>query len=45
MKPVPMKPAMRWALAGVLGLPLAGCVYYPDYGYVRGDGYGAAGSV
>ena len=45
MKPVPMKPAMRWMLAGLLGVPLAGCVYYPDYGYVRGDGYGASGAV
>lgn len=40
-----MKPALRWMLAGLLGLPLAGCVYYPDYGYVRGDGYGSAGTV
>lgn len=41
----PMKSAVRWMLAGLLGLPLAGCVYYPDYGYVRGDGYGASGAV
>ena len=40
-----MKPAMRWMLAALLGMPLAGCVYYPDYGYVRGYGYGATGSV
>ena len=33
-----MKPAMRWMLAGVLAMPIAGCVYYPDDGYVRGDG-------
>ena len=42
---VPKASAMRWMLAGLLGLPLAGCVYYPDHGYVRGDGYGASGAV
>lgn len=41
----PKTSAMRWMLAALLGLPLAGCVYYPDYGYVRGDGYGASGTV
>ena len=40
-----MKPALRWMLAGLSGMSLAGCVYYPDYGYVRGDGYGSTGSV
>ena len=40
-----MTSAMRWLLAGLPGVLLAGCVYYPDGGYVRGDGYGAAGAV
>lgn len=40
-----MNATMRWMLAGLLGMPLAGCVYYPDYGYVRGDGYGTTGTV
>lgn len=40
-----MKRAMRWMVAGLLGMPLVGCLYYPDYGYVRGDGYGSTGGV
>lgn len=40
-----MNPGLRWLLAGLLGVPLAGCVYYPDAGYVRGDGYGSTGAV
>lgn len=45
IKAAPMKSALRWMFAALLGVPLAGCVYYPDYGYVRGDGYGASGAV
>jgi hypothetical protein len=40
-----MKRTMRWMLAGTLAMSLAGCMYYPDHGYVRGDGYGSTGGV
>ncbi|GAA0704137.1 hypothetical protein [Dokdonella soli] len=34
-----MKPVLKSAVLMTAALVLGGCVYGPDYGYVRGDGY------
>ena len=35
-----MKPMLRWMMVALGCVSTAGCYYYPDYGYVRPDGYG-----
>ena len=40
-----MKPMLRWMAVALASASVAGCYYYPDYGYVRGNGYGTAPGV